>query len=72
MYQVTACLFCITADHDATLTLTKCCQCLNITIKKLINAVDPVSGECIVLLPILATKVNKYGVNEHLWTVTII
>lgn len=53
MLMVTADFFCILS-----LTLTKCCQCLNITIKKLNVAVVTEGVYCKVFLIMLIEKVT--------------
>lgn len=44
MSQFIADVFCIKTGHDLFLTLTKCCQYLNITMKKLNNVVISTSA----------------------------
>lgn len=63
--QVTADFFLIKTDHDVSLILTHCCQCLNITIQTLI--IVSMSGECIAILPILAE--NKCNILTCCWYV---
>lgn len=46
MCQVTADFLSIKTDRDLSITLTKCCQCWNTTIKKLNSAVVTTSGWC--------------------------
>lgn len=47
MSKVTAGFFCFKTDHDFSLTLTKCCRWLNITLKKLNYAAVSTSGYCV-------------------------
>lgn len=44
MSQVAADFFCIKTDHDLSLTFPMCFWCLNITIKRLYEAVVTTSG----------------------------
>ncbi len=53
--QVTADFFCFNPDHDLSLTLTKCYQCLNITLK-INNAL---------VTPSDTQKQMKHVVSEH-------
>ncbi len=63
--EVTADFFHIKQEHDLSQTITKYCQCLNITIKKFNNAVVATNGYCIARLFFFSeNKWNTLSVNS--------